>query len=155
MTRRLEIVIVLLGLSIIVVVATMSKNASRKREMSHAVTWTKSALAMICNAINSIEIVKPSVFSRQTITNVDSRSLYWILSSTNSGVRVLTSREDWESKRDLVDAWGNPFKVEAKFMDATNHSLIRIRLWSGGANGIDEDGGGDDISIGPCDLNLE
>jgi hypothetical protein len=116
----------------------------------HAIIQTKLDLDSISSATISMALFSPSLNARLRATNLDARSLYQILSSSNSGVRFLDSKREWERAGELLDAWGRPLRVAVTLpIENTNRSgwsgAVRFRIWSVGPDGKDEGGNGDDI----------
>ena len=69
--------------------------------------------------------------------------------------RMYLKNVDGDGNSSLVDSWGNEFRYEivqetVKGPDREAHpETVTYRLWSVGANGIDERGKGDDVGLDP------
>jgi hypothetical protein len=150
MKVRVTFLVLCVVLALLAVLQIIVRRLGADHGQGHAIIRTKLELDSISSAARSMADFSPPFNARLRMTNLDARSLYQVLSSTNSGIRFLDSRRDWGEAGELLDAWRRPLRVAVTLpVGNTNHSswsgIVRFRIWSLGPNGKDEDGSGDDI----------
>jgi hypothetical protein len=159
-TRLIVFATVLLGGIIILLLAAAHWRFKEQRRMeSHARARTQIDLVAISDAATSLALLQPSAIATSSLSNLDARTLYQLLSSTNSGVRVLVPHRDWDTSGNLLDCWGRPFQVAVTFLWVSNDGpkprlVARCKLWSVGPNGKNENGTGDDVAGKAFDIGL-
>ena len=145
---------ILLLITVVTAVATafvLTRHRRANRALAHAEAHTRSDLSLVSLALNRIAIEDPAALSISSLSNLNSRSLYQLLSRTNNGHRVIEPRPDWVAGGAILDRWGKPVVVKVAFSTVmtndSNHTVIAtVQIWSAGQNGKDEGGLGDDIS---------
>jgi hypothetical protein len=152
MNARVTLIVLCVVLAIGAITQILAHRHAADHARGHATVQTKLELDSISSAITSMASFSASLNARFRTTNLDARSLYQILSGTNSGVRFLDSRRNWDSAGELLDVWGRPLRVTVTFTDKDTSRLgssgaARFKIWSMGPNGKNENGGGDDICV--------
>jgi len=142
-------IVILVALTIVSSGLHPWKNWMQGRD--HTMARARTDLAIISSATRTLTTIAPAALSPRALDNLDSKSLYTLLSATNEyGARVLEPSEQWDSRKDLVDPWGRPIRVRATILATNGNGPISlaeaiVKLWSIGPNGTDENGSGDDI----------
>lgn len=115
-------------------------------------------LVMISDSLKSMSADSAVALSPDSVTNLNARDLYEMLSATNAGTYFLEHRKDWDQRQELVDPWGRPFHFQVLYPSGTTNCreapIVRVRIWSSGPNGQDEEGTGDDIICQTVALRL-
>ena len=116
-------------------------------------------LVTISDSLESLSADSAVAISKDSVTNLNARVLYGLLSATNSGAYLLEHRNEWDQRHELVDPWGRPFHVQLIYPAAdTNCSksttTAMVKIWSVGPNGRDEQGAGDDITCQTVAIRL-
>ena len=116
------------------------------RAQGHQQVQMRVELAAIKQAIQMAAIGNRTLFSPASLRHLDDKSLYALLSNTNSGTRFLPFQPNWDAKKEILDPWGMPIRINVEFVTNENKSLTAVLgLWSVGLNRKDENGHGDDI----------
>jgi hypothetical protein len=124
------------------------------KAQDHAVAKARMDLASVAQAFVTLSLSRPEAIPRSALSNMNSRALYSILCTTNGGVKLLDQPYSWDLSHDILDPWGQPVQVQTKILPADTNSfgravVVRVRLWSIGPNGRNENGTGDDIVSEP------
>jgi len=116
----------------------------------HNRTQAQLDLNVISESLKFLSADGSSGISPEAVSHLDARGLYELLSATNSGATFLGHQHEWDRRRELIDPWGRPFLMEVIPSQPAgawaNPSIANVRIWSGGPNGQDERGAGDDIT---------
>jgi hypothetical protein len=119
----------------------------KMRAETHNRMQTRVQLRTISEALTALAASHPEIFTSTSLTNLDARRLYLLLTNADLG-RTLPPQDTWDSRRQLLDVWGRPFLVAvSSARGSTNLSslCLLLTLRSKGPNGLDENGSGDDI----------
>lgn len=129
---------------------------ARQQENRQNHIYTQLDLAMISDSLKALSADSPAAISLGTLTNLNARVLYGMLSATNAGAVFLEHRREWDRRQELLDPWGRPFQVQlmgaGPAFPPTGEA--RVKIWSVGPNGRDEGGAGDDITCQTVAIRL-
>ena len=118
---------------------------------------TQLDLVMIADSLRYLSADSVTAVSPDSLTNLDAHNLYELLSATNTGSFLLEHQKDWDQRRELVDAWQRPFHIQLVYPAAHPQGsngdssakippMVRIKIWSTGPDGKNDQGAGDDIA---------
>jgi len=135
-------IIVVLGLK-----GLFSKSNFMKLADAQARIRTKSDLINISMALERFSLATSHQTSNTNVyVNLTAESAYEMLVQTNLGVVFLNPRLEWQQKHMLLDRWGRPIRI-TNYISERGDSTVRYKVWSIGPDGIDNNGGGDDIEV--------
>jgi hypothetical protein len=123
---------------IVVVVVWALRRPAHRYNLDHQLGYTRNDMEKICSAIDMLSARKelePFVFTNSVSSG---KKLFAFLMSHDAGVKM---NEEWESRKEITDAWAMPIKATMKVRDGE----YILRLWSSGPNRVDDGGLGDDL----------